>query len=518
VELLKRNIHTDRIRNQSEIQFTLEEDRNIPDVKPDASMIISDMGEVTVEEVRPSADQVMLRGKLQYQILYTSPEEAVPQVVSGEIPFEEQVHAEGIKQTDNVTVEACLEDLTTNLINSRKVSIQSIVSLKLYVAELYDEETAVGIQGDEPVEYSHKTMNVLQTSIQKKDIFRIRQELTLPHELPNIVSILWKKIRVGKLEWKPLEGKIGIQGELHVFVLYETTDEDNPVQAFQTVEPFGGSIDCQGSEENSILDMQAKIGHKELEIHADNDGEERCFGLEVVLDLSLQMYEQESLELLSDVYCVNKQVQTKEREAGFRKLLSDVNGRQKLSTHVKCGATGGVRRLLCADGYMLCERQEIKEQGVQLSGSVELELLYQSGEREQPYHTVKESIPFNYTCEAPGLKQDDVYRVQYHLEDLDASMLDSEEAEIRAVLVFNLLAFHELKEQVVEEITTQDLDQDTINSLPGMAIYVVQDGDTLWKIGKKYYVPVSAIKELNGLNSNEIHKGDKLFIMKNVAS
>ena len=80
----------DRVRNQNEIQFTLEEDRNIPDAKPDASMVISDMGEVTLEEIRPVTDQVNVRGKLQYQILYASPEEKVPQVITGEIPFEEQ--------------------------------------------------------------------------------------------------------------------------------------------------------------------------------------------------------------------------------------------------------------------------------------------------------------------------------------------------------------------------------------------------------------------------------------------
>ena len=514
MELLKRNIHMDRVRNQNEIQFTLEEDRNIPDAKPDASMVISDMGDVVLEEIRPATDMVNVRGKLQYQILYASPEENIPQVITGEIPFEEQIHGEGVKAGDTVTVHAQLQDLTTSLINSRKISIQSVIGLVMQVGELYDEDTTVGVQCEEPIEYSHTGLEVLQTTIQKKDIFRIREELQLPHDLPNVVAILWKKIRIGKLEWKPLDGKIGIQGEIHVFVLYETTEEENPVQSYQTVVPFAGAMECQGCKEEGILDMLCESSHRELEIHGDNDGEERCFGLEVVLDLTIQLYEKEPLELLSDVYGVTRQVKTRERDASFRKLSAQTQGRQKLSTHVKCSTGGGVRKILNVDGTALCEHQEIKDQGVLVSGSVEVEIFYQSVEPEMPYHSARESIPFTYTCEAAGLKPGSAYRLRCHLEELEAAMLDSEEAEARAVLFFELLAFDELKEQVIEDITTEELDQDTMNALPGIAIYVVQDGDTLWKIGKRYFVPVASIKEMNNLSGNEIRPGDKLLIMK----
>lgn len=514
MELLKRNIHMDRVRSRNEIQFTLEEDRNVPDARPDASMIICNDGELTVDEIRPGTDQVWVRGNLKYQILYTAVDENVPQVVAGQIPFEEQVHMEGVNPNDSVTVETSLQDLTTSLINSRKLSIQSIISLELYVSELYDEETAVGIRDEDRIEYSHTHLDILQTTIRKKDIFRIREELSLPRELPNILNIIWKKIRVGRLEWKPLDGKLGVQGELHIFVLYETMDEENPVQIYQTVVPFGASVECQGSTENAVLDVQTRLAHKELEIHADNDGEERMLGLEVVMDLGVVMYEQEALELLSDVYAVTRQIQTREREGCFNRLLSDVRGRQKLSGRARLTAPAGVRKILNLDGHIVCDHREIRDQGVGINGSVELELLYQTGDKEKPFASEKVSLPFDYTCEAPGLKPDGAYRMQYHIEDLDASMLDSEEAEVNAGIVFDLLAFDTRKEQIIEEITTRELDQETMNALPGMVIYVVQPGDSLWKIGKRYYVPVDVIKELNGLTGNDIYPGDKLLLMK----
>ena len=39
-------------------------------------------------------------------------------------------------------------------------------------------------------------------------------------------------------------------------------------------------------------------------------------------------------------------------------------------------------------------------------------------------------------------------------------------------------------------------------------------GDSLWQIGKKYYVSVGRIKEMNNLTEDDIKTGDKLLIVK----
>ena len=53
-----------------------------------------------------------------------------------------------------------------------------------------------------------------------------------------------------------------------------------------------------------------------------------------------------------------------------------------------------------------------------------------------------------------------------------------------------------------------------MSSLPGMVVYMVKDGDNLWNIGKKYYVPVDTLRELNALDSDELKTGQKLLIVK----
>ena len=51
MELIKKNIHMDRVKAQAVSQITLEEDINIPDQKPDVSSLCFDRATVTVDEV-----------------------------------------------------------------------------------------------------------------------------------------------------------------------------------------------------------------------------------------------------------------------------------------------------------------------------------------------------------------------------------------------------------------------------------------------------------------------------------
>ena len=58
--------------------------------------------------------------------------------------------------------------MSTGLINSRKLSVKSIVSLNVAVEELYDEETGVMVEGPEDVQYISKKIEITDISVIKR--------------------------------------------------------------------------------------------------------------------------------------------------------------------------------------------------------------------------------------------------------------------------------------------------------------------------------------------------------------
>ena len=187
MELIKRNIHMDRVKTEAVTQFTLEDDLNIPDSRPDVNTLNLEKGEIVIEEIRPGTDFVNARGYLAYVILYHTREEGSSLVaLDGRVPFDERINLRGVVPADNVSVDGVTEDLTIGMINSRKLNIQALVTLSAKVEELYDEEAPVAVHGDEKAEYRRRPLEVAQIAICKNDIFRLKEEVSLPSNYPKI--------------------------------------------------------------------------------------------------------------------------------------------------------------------------------------------------------------------------------------------------------------------------------------------------------------------------------------------
>lgn len=318
MELIKKNIHMDRIKCQSAAQVTLEEDINVPDNKPDVGGIILHKAVIQIEEVKPTEDHVSVRGRLLFSVLYQTKDEGQMLVnIDGKIPFEEQLYMEGVQGTDAVTVKACLEDLTVGEINSRKLSVQALFTLKACVEELYDEEAPVDLFSEEevcPLEFRKSNVNAAQIAIQKNDILRLKEEISMPQNYPNIFHILWEDVDLEGVTFKPMGESISVQGDIHIFVLYEGEGENTPIRFYENTIPFNRNLECSGSRDDMTGLITFEIGQKNLEVKPDFDGEERMLSLELVLDVSIKLYEEENISMVSDVYGVTREVECLERK------------------------------------------------------------------------------------------------------------------------------------------------------------------------------------------------------------
>ena len=93
-------------------------------------------------------------------------------------------------------------------------------------------------------------------------------------------------------------------------------------------------------------------------------------------------------------------------------------------------------------------------------------------------------------------------------------MLGNAELDIKAVLQFKVIVFAIRKCSLITDIKVGELDLNKLSELPGMVIYIVGPGDTLWDIGKRYYVPIAQLKEVNDLATEDIAAGDKILVVK----
>ncbi|BCN28808.1 DUF3794 and LysM peptidoglycan-binding domain-containing protein [Anaeromicropila herbilytica] len=518
MELIKKNIHMNKLKCKSSVQLTLDDDFNVPDVKPDIDKIVKEQGEIKINEVKAMNGKVLVKGSLHFHILYISDDRNISiHNMVGEIPFEEVINMDDINQDDNVSVKWELEDLTTSLINSRKISVRSIVSLNFCVEDIYDEETAVSVDGEEEVESKNKIIDITQIAINKKDTHRIKDEITIPSNKPNMFEILYSEARLENMDHRILDNKISLKGEVAFFILYSSEEEDHQIQYLDLELPFSGVIDCSGASEDMVDDIDISILSKDLEIKPDSDGEERVIDVEVVLDLDIKAYEEEQLEILSDVYSTQKELTPTVRDAFYENLVVKNNSKARVSDRIKLDNNQARILQIChSSATAKIDEMEYVQNGIAVDGVLYIQMLYITDDDNKPLGSLKGVIPFSQTIEAKEINENSIYNIKPSVEQLSVIMLDSEEVEVKASVNLNTLVFDKIKEPIITDVVVADIDVDKLQEIPSIVGYIVKPGDSLWNIAKKYYTTVDNIKEVNELEHDTIKTGDKILIIKKV--
>lgn len=520
MELIKKQIHMNKIQCRSTLQLTLDDDFNVPDMKPDIVRVITQQGQIKVEDRKILNGKLMIRGTLLFHILYLSDESARPvNSLSGEIPFDEVINVENGCHAENITLKWEIEDLNVGIINSRKISVRSIVRFHAAAEELCDEAAAIAAEGVEEAECLHKPIRVTGLAVDKKDSYRLKEEITLPSNKGSMAEILYSEVELKNADVRLLADKFTIKGEVLVFFLYRSEDEENPVEYYETELPFSASIDCSGCEEEMIEDIELGISGRNLEIKPDADGEERIVDVEIVFDMNIKIYREEDFEILADIYSPVQEITPVRRMAGYENLLVKNNTKARVTDRVKVGA-GNPRILqIChGSGTVKVDEAEITEEGIQTEGVIEVELLYISADDAVPLQAIKSVIPFSQLIEVRGITPQSIFEIKPGIDQIGVMMLDAEEIEVKAGLRLNAIVFEPVTEPMITDLETAPLDMEKLQAMPGLIGYVVKEGDTLWNIARQYYTTMDTIREINDLENDIIHPGDRLLMIKKVNS
>lgn len=516
LELVKKNIHMDCIKAKAGNQITVEDDVNIPDLRPDIDKVIFHSGVIKIEEAKAGKELVTVRGALAVNILYVSDEEDEPLgKVEVSIPFEEQFHMDGVEVGDPVYVRHTLEDLSVGIINSRKISIRALMALELCVREIFDESAAVDVETSLMAEYRRKPIQIMETAVCKKDIFRFRHEETLPPHLPNVFEVLYGSIIPGSVECIAGEDKMIVRGNVKLFFLYTPDGEDGAARFYETVVPMQGEVPCSGMHDMMIPCVDVSLGSVDYEVKPDFDGEDRVFAMEAVFDLDIKAYEEKVYEILADMYGITKEITTQCKDGSFMNLLQKNNGKARIKERVELD-TANLTSLIHHEETAMLEDVEVDGSEMTVMGNVHVRCLYVTNDDLAGYACVEKDIPFIYSLEIGDTKGKNISQdIELSIDQMDVTVLDSSQMECNGVIGITAVVFEQKKEPIIVGASVSELDGEKMKNLPGMVIYVVKEGDSLWQIGKEYYIPVECIKAMNGLTKDEIFPGDKLLLMKN---
>ncbi len=518
MELLMKNIHMCRQAKHVETQITLDEDLNVPDVKPDVEAIIQSREHVVLEHTRAEAGRLFLDGYLEVGVLYMDDtKERQIHRLDTKLSFDEAISMEGLEAGDNVRVRHETEDLSVTLINSRKLAIRSLLSFTASVDEIYDMSAAVETQSEIELCERRRKLELMQLEVQNKDILRLKEEVQLPSNKPNIEELLWDNIQLRNCRISLRDGSLYAQGTLFLFVLYRAQDDAQTVQWMEQTLPFEGEIRCGGCTQELIPDIGVSLSQAELTAKEDNDGELRLFHIEGVLELEIRLYGTEEIEILEDIYSPEKDLKLVTSEEIYESLV--------MKNESKCRCAGKIRiqsakprilQICNSNGSVKIDNTQIVDEGIQIEGVIPVSILYISSDDAMPFAVLEGLVPFSHLARVPGIDASCRYTILTSMDQLLATMADSEEIEVKASVGLDIFVARPRSQQCIHEIQEKDYEPAQLEAVPGITGYIVQGKETLWDIAKQYYLTPAQIMEMNGLESEKLKKGDRLILMKSV--
>lgn len=518
MELEKKNIHRNRQNARFVTQVVVDDDYNVPDLKPDAVRILSERANVEIEQKKVLSGRIVLNGTLHFRVLYGTGEEVQKvEMLHGRIPFEETIQAEGIEEKDEVQIRAILDEIQIGLINSRKLGIKALITLVGESVCLCDEEIPSGIREEAQVYTRSEELELLQLLVDKKDILRIKEELELENSYPNIYKILWYDFEPFGVRFRAGDGKLCVDGELQAFVLYQAEDEMRSLQWVTKIFPLHGEVECPGAEELCVEDIRWQLSGQEFTVAQDFDGEDRKIHVEAVLEMHIVLYREEPVAVLKDAYSTVKNLVLEKEELECEQLLLNNRLEVKLNRRLERGEDKAAILQSChGEGTVKIEQVRQTENGLEIDGTATVTVLYITADDAMPVDSLTEKIPFSRVVEVPEITPDCRVVVRPRVDGIEIATAASSQLDVKLMIGVHLMILCKPKAEVVRSIEEEPLDLERIREMPGVTGRIVKEGETLWEIAREMMTTEENIKEVNQLQSGELTKGQKLIIIKNI--
>lgn len=513
-ELIKTDKETYEVIGKGTTQVLLEGDIIVPDIKPDIAEILRVGAQPYIEEEKAAEDRVGFKGGLRLCIVYMAKKAEKPvHSMQDTLTFEDFINIDGVTRLSDVQTWVELTHLEYKLINDRKVGVKAIVTVtacawQKEVNEILQDAVGNGLQ------LKKCTVSMNKSTNNKKDRFVIKEQLNMDRGKPDIGQILECDVSICQKEVRATNGGVSVKGESAVSVLYTADDPESIVELGEFWVPFNGVVEMDEVTQDMYPHADLAVEKVEAFVLPNEDGEDRVVDLEVTVQVVAGAEETKKQEFITDAYTTHGQVEMEMQDMEYQQLV----GRNTTRANIKESLTldkgqPDIMQVVKAWGTAMMDNAMVMEDKVTVDGAVSLQVMYIAKDDDNPVEVAEFLVPFEQAIEVMGAKPDDEAEVNICVEKVSINMLSGREIEAAVTLIMETKVTRTEVQQVINGI--DESVETSPRKMYSVVVYVVQKGDSLWTIAKKYNTTVDDILLVNEIeNPDSIYPGQKILILR----
>mgnify|MGYP006292919831 FL=1 len=531
------NFEEDLIR----VEFVIGEDTitetitgqvTVPDTKPDIQRVIDVTAELTEYQTEVEDGGVNITGSISPGVIYVADLEDQPvHFFGGEednnvINFTNFVDIPEAEAGMNVFVDLNIRRVSYDLVADeegvvRTVEITVVLSKFVKVTEYRQITVITDVTGipDEDIEQELlKIDDVIGESTVTTVVSGQIDRTQIPENKPPIERVLNATAEITSTSTEISDDSVIVDGTIDTGVIYvASVPEDQPQQPVHFLEGeinFSEAIDIAG-----VLPEMTPYTNAEIKRISFDFINEDIVEVDVTVELFVKVTETKQVNVITDI--ISDQIEVERELLRVEDVVGEDTVTETVTGNLNVPAEKpDIERVLEASGKILEYNSTTEDDGVMIEGLLEGDILYvadvPADELQQPVHYFEGTFNFDNFVQIPGTEAGMNNYVEVSVRRASYDVLNTRTVEFTAIIekFVKVTEFKQL--EIITDVVVISPAADG-ECPPSYIVYVVQQGDTFWKIAKRYNTTVDAILEANpDVDPNNLQIGQKICIPEGI--
>lgn len=488
------NVVLDTVVFQEETLETI-----VPDACPDILRLVDTQGTVLLKSKAAADGRAALTGTARLTVLYLPEGGGSLCGMEVNIPFSVNVEGKGIRGGCAVMAVLRVAGTDARAVNPRKILARVEIAAEVKAFEESVLSLCAGVRAaDGTVEQRTESCRMYRVCALQEKQAAFEDDLTVPAGRPAAEELLSSRVRLGCGETKIIGNKLIFKGEAQVRLLYRPVG--GGVDAADFMLPFSQIMEVADVGEDAVCDMEVSLLGADFVL--GEDGRTVSAALSMLAQAAVS--ESRTVTLLTDAYSTGCALRVERAIVDYEQCGARATGRQNLREVIETGLA--VRTV--ADCSCMVGRTEQSRQAGELRLSAEVVVTALCVTEDGECCAVSRS--FEVGC-AVDVEEDCSCRFRCRCE-VPTATPTADGVEVRAVLEFPYLVLKNGQAFVISDAGEAEDAGETSGPRPSIALRVLQDGECLWDVAKRYRTTIGDIVRANELESEQPVPGTLLLI------
>ncbi|MHC1681621.1 MAG: SPOCS domain-containing protein [Clostridiaceae bacterium] len=512
MELLKENIEFEKLVGENTANTMIKEEYIIPDSHPDIKdVIMVDVKPVVVSK-EVLEDKVYVEGELNFNVIYLAEFDEKHDVFNVFYPskFAAYIEIAGAISNMDALVDSFIEHIECKIVNERKVAIEGVLKVRGEVFNNEQYEIVKGITNVENTQVLNSPLSIDKVHDNIEKDLQAKGHFIIANDKPQIESIIKLEVLVHKKTVKVLDDKILLEGFANIKILYKAKDGRELVSVEDDV-IISDEAESEGASPFMNVISNFNVVTIEYDVKEDDLGETRIIDVEALIKANVKLISKSDIESIEDAYSPNTNLNLVKKDRELTVVFGTGSIENIIKENLEIGEDSPTpTNVLLTLGKAEIMEKKVIEDKVLLEGIVKAASVYENNEDKNYIAAVEDEIPFTLSIDVPGAKVGMEASAKVNVETIDGT-IEAKTIAIKALLAGEVVVKYSTHKEFIDDITISEAED--ISKKASVIIYVVQNGDTLWKIAKKYNTTLEKLINTNDFNDTEnLIPGEKIII------